>query len=816
MTNAGDATTPGPYARAVGTYWSNGWRGLLPLPYGKKTPVPTGYTGADGSDPSFPDVQAWADGPEGAGNIALRLPPDVIGVDVDAYGGKPARLVLDELEKRLGHLPTTWRSTSRDDGTSGIRLYKVPPGLRWPGGLGPGIDVLRHGHRYALVWPSVHPEGGTYRWITPDGATALDQIPDADNLPHLPDEWVAHFTGGEIETDQPRAHLDDTAAAAWLNSHGDGHPCRRIDRALSDALNSLPAATSRHDAVLTATNRIIWLAGEHHPGALHALSQLRGAFLTATAGDRDVGEAEAEWARMVAGAVRLSAARELEHGPDPCDDPFHDLTPKEQPCPSPAPSNASPTPSNSSSSSPNASPPTDATTTTPPTSGPTTPPEARERTTWWPLDLDRAIHGEPEPPPAHLARDDGHAALYAGRVNGVIGPSESGKTWVALHAVRQALDTGQAVTFLDFEDSDKGVVRRLLNLGVDPELIRQHLAYINPAERYAAFTPSGIDLAEHLTEHQPALIVLDGFNASMSLQGLNLLDNMDATLYFQTLLKPLSTSGATVLYVDHTPKNNGENASAGGIGAQAKRAMTTGCTLKVDVIKAFGVGQSGKLRLYVDKDRQGDVRGVSLQGKSGHWFGDFAVTGHPDSTLHATVTAPEGYDAEHPEAYEFRPTGLMQKVSAWLAEQGEPVSLRAVIKDAGLGRQQYVKTALELLVEEGYVERSEATGRGGKRHAFNHARAYTEVAELASSPSRSEVSPTVSQVSPGDGSEDTPAKCLHHPPSLRGVETLPRPSDDHSETGQKPEVSPATSERRTTTTPDGVTYDIRTGEVVDA
>src|SRR5690606_20379161 len=128
-------------------------------------------------------------------------------------------------------------------------------------------------------------------------------------------------------------------------------------------------------------------------------------------------------------------------------------------------------------------------------------------------------------------------------------------------------------------------------------------------------------LAEHLAAWQPDLVILDGFNAAMTLQGLDLMSNKDATTFAQTVLRPLARSGACVVYIDHTPKDS-ENKSAGGIGAQAKRAMTTGCALRVEVIKEFGKGQSGKVRLRVDKDRQGDVRGISLPGKSGHWTAD--------------------------------------------------------------------------------------------------------------------------------------------------------------------------------------------------
>ena len=328
MTNPQHNTSPGPYATAAPTYWAAGWRGILPLPAGAKTPVPRGYTGTQGAWPSYPDVQAWtADQP--GGNIALRLPPDVLGVDVDPYGNKPGGGVLFLLEQQLGALPATWRTTSRDDGVSGIRLYRIPAGLRWPGVLGPGIETIRHEHRYAVTWPSIHPAGGTYRWITPDGATALGVVPTIDDLPHLPDAWVAHFTRGELATDQARADLTSAAATGWLGERGTGQPCRHTDRALTHGLAELRTSGSRHDATLSLTNRIVWLAGEGHTGATTALGQARAAFLTAVGADREHGAAEAEWDRMVDGAIQIAAAAHPAPSPDPCDDPFAGLIAKD-------------------------------------------------------------------------------------------------------------------------------------------------------------------------------------------------------------------------------------------------------------------------------------------------------------------------------------------------------------------------------------------------------------------------------------------------------------------------------------------------------
>ena len=78
----------GPYGAAAVDYWTAGWRGVLPLPAKAKKWPDKGFTGANGVDPSRADIQTWIENGRANSNIVLRLPDDVIGIDVDCYGGK--------------------------------------------------------------------------------------------------------------------------------------------------------------------------------------------------------------------------------------------------------------------------------------------------------------------------------------------------------------------------------------------------------------------------------------------------------------------------------------------------------------------------------------------------------------------------------------------------------------------------------------------------------------------------------------------------------------------------------------------------------
>jgi hypothetical protein len=736
MTHPDTDPPAGPYATAAHAYRTAGWY-PLPLPYGQKKSPPNGWTGRDGAWPSGADVQAWVEDHAG-GNIALRMPPNVLGVDVDDYKDKPGAAVLDALQDQHGLLPPTWTSSSRG-GRSGIRFYRVPEGLRWPGVLGPGIETIRYDHRYAVAWPSLHPEGGTYRWTRPDGATALDDIPQVDELPPLPHTWVEALTGGLLSTDQPRADLSDVGTHLWLTERYNGQPCRVMRTVVDRGWAELRTSGSRHDTALALTNRIIWLAGQGHTGVLEALVLTEEEFNKVTADRHEDGE----WERMISGAVRLSAAAHPNPQPDPCNDPWAGIL-KEQPWISAATSTASNTASSASPTPSNTSPATSTplhlgvsttspapttqnytTTDAPSTDAPAEP----DRTSWWPRHPDHALNPDSdEPGPTILQRDDGQNLFYPGRINGLIAPSESGKTWIALHAVTQAVNAGHNATILDFEDTHRGVTARLQALGLTDTQIRDHIAYIGPDEPLSLHYPTGRDLTEHLNSWDPAVIILDGVNAAMGIHGLDLISNKDATTFAQHVLRPLTTTGACVIYVDHTPKDK-DSTSAGGIGAQAKRAMTTGCAIRVHVNKQFGKGQNGTLTLNVDKDRQGDVRGASKpSGEGGHWAGTAQLTSHQDGTVTIVVESPDTRIEHRQDTPIFRPTVYMERVSQYI--QDNPGQGRNIIVGSVRGTDRHIKTALSLLVSEGWVRIEEAANR---KQLHYTTKPYSDLSDLTTS-----------------------------------------------------------------------------------
>ena len=304
--------SPGPYGQAARDYYDAGWS---PLPVRGKHPPPDGWTGHVAPYPSYPDVDAWAEDQPSL-NVGLRMSPRVIGVDVDAYGDKRGAATLAECEARWGRLPATVKSTSRDDGVSGIRFYRIPEGLAWPGQLpGGGVELIHKGHRYAMAWPSVHPDTRrVYRWFDADGAVMLG-IPNAADVAALPQPWLDGLSRGAH-----RALPAGTFDEGWLDDVAQGGLCGEMSSALHRHL-AVMVSGSRHEAMNAGAWELLRLADEGHAGVVDALGRLRDAFLAAVAvdGSRTDATAVAEWGRSLHdGIAKCIGTPARRYGLDPC------------------------------------------------------------------------------------------------------------------------------------------------------------------------------------------------------------------------------------------------------------------------------------------------------------------------------------------------------------------------------------------------------------------------------------------------------------------------------------------------------------------
>ena len=224
---------------------------------------------------------------------------------------------------------------------------------------------------------------------------------------------------------------------------------------------------------------------------------------------------------------------------------------------------------------------------------------------WLPIDLGPILRGEVQParPAVGLFRKDGVQLLYPGKEHAVIGEMESGKSWFSLSCVAAELEAGHPVVYVHFEEDDPSdTVTRLLLLGATERQITEQFSFVAPASRVL---PGGLDA---LIERKPSLVVLDGQNEGMSLHGLGIRDEDGAAGYRRLLAKPFTASGAAVLSCDHVVKDDERAGMGYALGSIHKGNGLNGVLILLENSEPFGRGRRGASRVYVTKDRPGQVR----------------------------------------------------------------------------------------------------------------------------------------------------------------------------------------------------------------
>jgi hypothetical protein len=312
---------------------------------------------------------------------------------------------------------------------------------------------------------------------------------------------------------------------------------------------------------------------------------------------------------------------------------------------------------------------------------------------------------EEEEPPSMLRREDGNCLLYAGKINAIFGESESGKTWIALEAIRQELEKNNIVFYLDFEDSARSILNRLKTLRVKSDKFKM-FRYANPDE------PLGEGIGEimrtQIMAYLPTLIVVDGVNAAMNLLGLDLEKNKDATHFSQKVLKPLRIGGAGILTIDHVTKSK-DNRGNYAIGAQAKRADIDGAAFAVSVALPFGRGIDGALDITCTKDRPGFVRAICPDAKT---VGVANLKSLPDGGIAVSISGGAVAISNADQR--------MEQVSKFLETHGYEMNFNDIkkrLRDEGIGMgSDMVRLALDTLVARGAV----AVRQLGQKNLYAH------------------------------------------------------------------------------------------------
>jgi AAA domain-containing protein len=305
---------------------------------------------------------------------------------------------------------------------------------------------------------------------------------------------------------------------------------------------------------------------------------------------------------------------------------------------------------------------------------------------WRPLPLPQAAAAT-----AAASLDHGRGLIYGGGAIVLVSSEPGvGKSMVLAAFLADEATAGRTVLYLDFERTPELLLERMRSAGLtDDELLRVH--YLRP--RSPASAEWIVAMIERL---DPKLVALDSYDAALAHYGYET-TNEDVRIFAAAVIEPLRSRGASILIADHVPKDR-EKRGRYSIGGQAKLALAE-AHLGLVPIAALRRGSEGKLRVRTLKDTFGYLPPSAVFTLRSH-----AISG----ALSWDVSADD--DAEAGE--DFRPTGLMERVSRELERRGEFVS-RTEVVSAVKGKAKFVRQAIDCLVREEFAE--ETDGLRGAR-----------------------------------------------------------------------------------------------------
>jgi RecA/RadA recombinase len=209
--------------------------------------------------------------------------------------------------------------------------------------------------------------------------------------------------------------------------------------------------------------------------------------------------------------------------------------------------------------------------------------------------------------------------FYAGAINMLFGESAAGKTWIALAIVKQEIEAGHHVVYIDFESASQSIAERLASFGL-VNVGPSKLTYIEAEGPLSNEFRDALDA--HLDKHKPTLMVIDSVGEAMSAEGLQGERDDEIIKWRAALSGHFAKKGLCVIEIDHVGVSWMNGGKTRALGGQRKRAGLSGISVLAQVVKGHEHvrGKTGRTKLTCTKDREGAYQ----QGKT------FAIFEHCD------------------------------------------------------------------------------------------------------------------------------------------------------------------------------------------
>jgi archaellum biogenesis ATPase FlaH len=281
--------------------------------------------------------------------------------------------------------------------------------------------------------------------------------------------------------------------------------------------------------------------------------------------------------------------------------------------------------------------------------------------------------------------------LVEGMHHLVYGKKESGKTWLLLACVKQLIDRGETVVWVDEEMGRRDFADRLYWMGLTPDDVSEHFVYLefpvlNGSNESRALWAALLELKK------PSLIVIDAQTEVLATADLNENSGTDVAKWLMWYLAPARRLGAATAVIDHTGhEEQGRARGSGHKGAQSK------VELSITKPTPFSKDSLGVIKVTEEKNTP-----------------SAAIPKTQFFELGAEATADGSY------TFVFRPTSPVekranakelerrQKIIAVVEGAKEPPSKTRIHDKVG-GNKQSVLNAIDTLVDEGELVGQEGT-----------------------------------------------------------------------------------------------------------
>lgn len=285
---------------------------------------------------------------------------------------------------------------------------------------------------------------------------------------------------------------------------------------------------------------------------------------------------------------------------------------------------------------------------------------------------------------------DSDVALFMpGRLNTLFGESGGGKTFYMLHVMKEEMDKGNDVVYVDYEDAPDTAIFRLRQLGADDTTMLGHLIYIRPTEKWGPRTEQ--ELHKSLTGRNVTLVVLDSVGESIATDGYNPNADEEVARWFSGAARFFAKSvGAAVVLLDHVTKANIKNRDADhAAGSLRKRAAIDGAAYSLHVITPASKNKDGEFEFITRKCRNG-------WRSNGSVAANVKMLNGQNGTVTFAVTQPTDTTPKP-----FSPTRCMEKVSEFLKLRETAQSKSEIARNIKYGND-IVSAAIDSLVREGF------------------------------------------------------------------------------------------------------------------